>query len=113
MQDVSFLPLTIPAHTFFLQAVLEGEVSDDLFKCRCFLPKFPHLPGGRGAGGVSSKPTLPGLEKFHRRAIIHGGDYSLLVASLREALLAPEPLQEDTVFAFRRRMPMRSSPNVL
>ena len=58
-------------HTFFEQAVLEGEVGDDLLQGLCLAAEILHLVGGRSARRVAGKPSLAGLQELLRPAIVH------------------------------------------
>ena len=53
MQDISCLVLPIPAHAFFKQAVLQGEIGHDLLQGGGLTTKVLHLAGRRGAGRVA------------------------------------------------------------
>jgi hypothetical protein len=63
MQDISCLVLPIPAHAFFKQAVLQGEIGHDLLQGGGFTTKVLHLAGRRGAGRVARQPALAGLKE--------------------------------------------------
>src|SRR6201984_3477340 len=60
MQDISCLVLPIPAHAFFKQAVLQGEIGHHLLQGGGFTTKVLHLAGRRGAGGGGGCPPPTG-----------------------------------------------------
>src|SRR6202167_217299 len=61
MQDTSCLVLPIPAHTFFKQTVLQGQIGHHLLQCGGLTTKKLHPPTGRPArrGGRPPAPTRP------------------------------------------------------
>src|SRR6478735_6659018 len=88
MQDTSCLVLPIPAHAFFKQAVLQGEIGHDLLQGSCLSTKVLHLAGRRGAGRVARQPALAGLQELLRPAVIHRGGDTFAAAKRRAALPA-------------------------
>jgi hypothetical protein len=48
----------------FEQAVLEGEVDDDLLQGLRLATKILHLVGGRGARSVAGEPLFAGLKEL-------------------------------------------------
>src|ERR1700747_805915 len=73
MQDISCLVLPIPAHAFFKQAILQGEIGHDLLQGGGLAMKVLHLARRRGAGRVARQPALAGLQELLRPAVIHRG----------------------------------------
>src|SRR5262245_60193819 len=90
MQDISCLVLPIPAHAFFKQAVLQGEIGHHLLQGGGFTTKVLHLAGRRGAGGVARQPALAGLQELLRPAVTHRGGNAFPAAQLRDVLLAAQ-----------------------
>src|SRR6202140_3088915 len=84
MQDISCLVLPIPAHAFFKQAVLQGEIGHDLLQGGGFTTKVLHLAGRRGAGRVARQPALAGLKELLGPAVIHRGGDAFPAAKLRD-----------------------------
>src|SRR6516165_1961688 len=95
MQDISCLVLPIPAHAFFKQAVLQGEIGHHLLQGGGFTTKVLHLAGRRGAGGVARQPALAGLQELLRPAVIHRGGNAFPAAQLRDVLLAAQSFQHN------------------
>jgi hypothetical protein len=59
MQSISCLVSPIRDHAFFEQAVLEGEIGDDLLQRLRLAAEIVHLVGGRGARSVAgNRPRL-------------------------------------------------------
>src|SRR6516225_1233416 len=102
MQDISCLVLPIPAHAFFKQAVLQGEIGHHLLQGGGFTTKVLHLAGRRGAGGVARQPALAGLQELLRPAVIHRGGDAFPAAQLRDALLAAQSFQHNADLLFGR-----------
>src|SRR3954465_14079395 len=97
----------IPAHAFFKQAVLQGEIGHDLLQGRGLSTKVLHLAGRCGAGRVARQPALAGLEELlgpHR-----GGD-AFPAAKLRDVLLAAQPFQHYADLLFSRVLPACLTP---
>src|SRR5450755_3567428 len=88
MQDISCLVLPIPAHAFFKQAVLQGEIGHDLLQGGGLTTKVLHLAGRRGAGRVARQPALAGLKELLGPAVIHRGGDAFPAAKFRDVLLA-------------------------
>src|SRR6478752_3756070 len=105
MQDISCLVLPIPAHAFFKQAVLQGEIGHDLLQGRGLSTKVLHLAGRCGAGRVARQPALAGLEELLRPAVIHRSGDAFTAAKLRDVLLTAQPFQHDANLLFRRVLP--------
>src|SRR5215475_6355531 len=102
MQDISCLVLPIPAHAFFKQAVLQGEIGHHLLQGGGFTTKVLHLAGRRGAGGVARQPALAGLQELLRPAVIHRGGNAFPAAQLRDVLLAAHSFQHNADLLFGR-----------
>src|SRR6516165_1418814 len=102
MQDISCLVLPIPAHAFFKQAVLQGEIGHHLLQGGGFTTKVLHLAGRRGAGGVARQPALAGLQELLRPAVIHRGGDAFSAAQLRDVLLATQSFQHNADLLFGR-----------
>src|SRR5215467_7844284 len=102
MQDISCLVLPIPAHAFFKQAVLQGEIGHHLLQGGGFTTKVLHLAGRRGAGGVARQPALAGLQELLRPAVIHRGGDAFPAAQLRDVLLATQSFQHNADLLFGR-----------
>src|SRR5215471_8935132 len=102
MQDISCLVLPIPAHAFFKQAVLQGEIGHHLLQGGGFTTKVLHLAGRRGAGGVARQPALAGLQELLRPAVIHRGGNAFPAAQLRDVLLAAQSFQHNADLLFGR-----------
>jgi hypothetical protein len=100
MQSISCLVSPIRDHTFFEQAVLEGEIGDDLLQRLRLAAEILHLVGGRGARRVAGKPPFTGLEDLLLPTIIHRCGDALAAAELGYALLPPQPFQDDADFLF-------------
>src|SRR5450755_2130184 len=113
MQDISCLVLPIPAHAFFKQAVLQGEIGHDLLQGGGLTTKVLHLAGRRGAGRVARQPALAGLKELLGPAIIHRGGDAFPAAKLRDVLLAAKSFQHNADLLFSRILPTRLTPNVL
>src|SRR6516165_10111625 len=105
--------LPIPAHAFFKQAVLQGEIGHDLLQGGGLTTKVLHLAGRRGAGRVARQPALAGLEELLGPAVIHRGGDALPATKLRDVLLAAQAFQHDADLLFRRVLPARLAPNSL
>jgi hypothetical protein len=72
LSALSIKPLANEAgHTFFEQAVLEGEVGDDLLQGLRLATKVPHLVRSRSPRRVAGEPPLAGLKELLRPAIVH------------------------------------------
>src|ERR1700691_6644447 len=78
----------IPAHTFFKQTVLQGQIGHYLLPCGGLTTKILHLAGRRGAGRVARQPALAGLQEFLRPAVIHRGGNAFAAAQFGDVLLA-------------------------
>src|SRR5499427_2615955 len=102
MQDISCLVLPIPAHAFFKQAVLQGEIGHHLLQGGGFTTKVLHLAGRRGAGGVARQPALAGLQELLRPPVIHRGGNAFPAAQLRDVLLAAQSFQHNADLLFGR-----------
>jgi hypothetical protein len=90
MQDTSCLVLPIPAHAFFKQAVLQGEIGHDLLQGGCLTTKVLHLNTGGGSGaGCSSTLVPPAL--YPARISVSS---SLLAATMNQK----SSLREDPQF---------------
>src|SRR6185436_14750722 len=111
MQNISCLVIPIPAHAFFKQAVLQGEIGHDLLQGRGLTTKVLHLAGRRGAGRVARQPPRAGLQELLRPAVIHRGGDTFAAAKLRDVLLAAQPFQHDANLLFRRVLPACLTPN--
>src|SRR5258708_19584444 len=105
MQDTSCLVLPIPAHAFFKQAVLQGEIGPALLQGGGLTTKVLHLAGRRGAGRVARQPALAGLQELLRPAVIHRGGDTFASAKLRDVLLAAQPFQHDADLLFSLLLP--------
>src|SRR5262247_2424266 len=112
MQDISCLVLPIPAHAFFKQAVLQGEIGHHLLQGGGFTTKVLHLAGRRGAGGVARQPALAGLQELLRPAVIHRGGNAFPAAQLRDVLLAAQSFQHNADLLFGRILLPRRPANV-
>jgi hypothetical protein len=111
---LSIKPLANGAgHTFFEQAVLQGQVGHDLLQCGGLTTKILYLAGRRRTRRVTGQPALAGLQELLGPAVIHRGGDALAAAELGDVLLAAQPLQHDADFLFRRVLPARLTPNVL
>src|ERR1035438_4855954 len=104
MQDISCLVLPIPAHAFFKQAVLQGEIGHDLLQSCGLTTKVLHLAGRRGASRVARQPALAGLQELLGPAVIRGGD-AFPAAKLRDVLLAAQSFQHNADLLLRRILP--------
>src|SRR3974390_104703 len=113
MLDTSCLVLPIPAHAFFEQAVLQGEIGHHLLQGGGFTTKLLPLAGRRGAGSVARQPALARLQELLRPAIIHRGGNALAAAQLREVVLAAQSFQHNADLLFRRVLPTGLTPNLL
>src|SRR5262249_11661216 len=102
MQNISCLVLPIPAHAFFKQAVLQGEIGHHLLQGGGFTTKVLHLAGRPGAGGVGRPPALAGLQELLRPAVIHRGGNAFPAAQLRDVLLAAQSFQHNADLLFGR-----------
>ena len=58
------LVFPIPAHAFFKQAVLQGEIGHDLLQGGGLTAKVLHLAGRCGPRRVPRQPTLAGLQEL-------------------------------------------------
>src|ERR1700692_1865647 len=58
MQDTSCLVLPIPAHTFFKQTVLQGQIGHHLLQCGGLTTKILHLARGCSSRRITGQPTL-------------------------------------------------------
>ena len=100
-------------HTFFEQAVLEGQVSDDLLQGRRLTAQGLDLVGRGGPRRVSRQPALASLKELLRPDIIEALGDALLAADLGDAVLAAEAIQHDPDLVFGGEMPPRRAPDVL
>src|SRR6516164_6034856 len=112
MQDISCLVLPIPAHAFFKQAVLQGEIGHHLLQGGGFTTKVLYLAGRRGAGSVARQPALAGLQELLRPAVIHRGGNAFPAAQLRDVLLATQSFQHNADLLFGRILLPRRPANV-
>src|SRR5450631_2406340 len=101
MQDISRLVLPIPAHAFFKQAVLQGEIGHDLLQGCGLTTKVLHLAGRCGAGRVARQPAFAGLQELLRPAVIHRGGDAFPAAKLRDVLLAAQSFQHNAGSSLR------------
>jgi hypothetical protein len=63
MRHISCLVLPIPAHSFFEQAIFQGEVGYHLLQCGRLTTKILHLAGCRGTRRVARQSALAGFEE--------------------------------------------------
>jgi hypothetical protein len=103
----------IPAHAFFEQAVLQGEVGHDLLQGAGFATRLLHLVRGRLAGGVAGQPPLAGVEEVLRPAIADRGGDALAPTQLGDAVLAAQALQHDADLLLGRELAARGPPDIL
>src|SRR3974377_1131740 len=105
MQDISCLVLPIPAHAFFKQAVLPGEIGTAFLQGGGLTTKVLYLAGRRSAGRVARQPSLAGLEKLLGPAVVHRGGDAFPAAKLRDVLLAAQSFQNNADLLFGRVLP--------
>src|ERR1700722_1691061 len=113
MQDTSCLVLPIPAHTFFKQTVLQGQIGHHLLQCGGLTTKILHLARGCSSRRITGQPTLAGLQEFLRPTVIHRGGNAFAAAQFGDVLLAAQSFQHDADFLLRRVLPTSLAPNVL
>src|SRR5882762_5080398 len=71
MQDISCVVLPIPAHAFFKQAVLQGEIGHDFLQGGGLTTKVLYLAGRRGACRPPGTPWTS--RSTSRRRCLPGG----------------------------------------
>src|SRR5271170_8331306 len=99
MRYISCAVLPIPAHAFFKQAVLQGEISHDLLQGSSLTTKVLHLIRSCGTGRVARQPPFAGLQELLRPAVIRRGSDTLAAAKLRDALFAAQPSSTMRIFS--------------
>jgi hypothetical protein len=103
----------IPAHAFFQQTVLEGEIGDSLLQGARLAAQLLHFIRGRGARRVARQAPLAGLQELLRPAVVLRRGDALTPAQLRDAVLAAQTIQHDPDLLLGRKMPPRLTPDVL